>query len=74
MRSFRRLGPNDAQIDSVKRIYFERLEPGETFASLSTKLGKVASEDDLRLLNGYYPKGEAEPGTWIKLLRKDEVK
>ena len=73
MRSFRRLGPKDAQIDSVKRIYFERLEPGDTFASLSAKLGSVVSEDELRLLNGYYPKGEAEPGTWIKLLRKDGV-
>lgn len=30
-----------------------------------------AAEDDLRLLNGFYPKGEAELGTWIKLLKRD---
>lgn len=73
MRTFRRLGPKDKQIDAVKRIYYERLEPGDTFESLSVKLGSIASEDQLRLLNGYYPKGEAEPGTWLKLLRKEEV-
>ena len=73
IRSFRRLGPKDQTIDSVLRVFYERLEPGDTFASLSKRLGKIASEDELRLLNGYYPKGEAEPGTWIKLLKKDGV-
>jgi len=73
IKSFRRVGPKDQVIDSVKRIYFERLEPGDTFESLSKRLGSLASEDDLRLLNGYYPKGEAEPGTWLKLVEKDAV-
>jgi len=72
IRTFRRVGPKDKQVDSVLRIYHERLEPGDTFSSLSQRLGKIASEDELRLLNGYYPKGEAEPGTWLKLLKKDD--
>ena len=72
IRTFRRLGLKDKQVDSVRRIFHERLEPGDTFASLSQRLGKIASEDELRLLNGYYPKGEAEPGTWLKLLKKDD--
>lgn len=73
IRTFRRLGPKDKQVDSVLRIYYERLEPGDTFESLSRRLGKIASEEEIRLLNGYYPKGEAEPGTWLKLLTKDQI-
>jgi len=72
IRTFRRIGPKDKQVDSVLRIYHERLEPGDTFQSLARRLGRIASEEELRLLNGYYPKGEAEPGTWLKLLKKDD--
>ena len=30
-------------------------------------------EIELRVINGYYPKGEPEPGTWIKKLRKEKI-
>lgn len=71
IRSFRRLAPEDKAIDSVLRIDYQRLEPGETFSSLAKSMEGKAAEDDLRLLNGFYPKGEAELGTWIKLLKRD---
>ncbi|MBX2849870.1 MAG: M48 family metalloprotease [Acidiferrobacterales bacterium] len=73
IRSFRRLAPQDEVIESIRRIRYERLEPGDTFASISKRLGKVASEDELRLLNGFYPKGEPEPGRWIKVLEKENI-
>jgi predicted Zn-dependent protease len=30
---------------------------------------KPYPEEMLRLVNGYYPKGEPEPGEWIKVFR-----
>lgn len=73
IRSFRRATRQDLSTDSVKRIYYKRLEPGETFASLASdrQLGKY-TESYLRVMNGYYPKGEAEPGTYIKLVKSGE--
>ena len=56
--------------DTVHRIFYHRLEPGETFADLAADkaLGKY-TEQQLRLINGYYPTGEPEPGTWIKMAK-----
>ncbi|MFT5136652.1 MAG: putative Zn-dependent protease [Arenicella sp.] len=70
IKSFRRAARQDLSPDAVKRIYFKRLEPGETFATLARdrQLGKY-TELYLRVMNGYYPKGEAEPGTYIKLVK-----
>jgi len=67
--SFRRATRNDLSPSEVKRLTFQRLEPGETFTSLaqSRELGKY-TEDYFRVMNGYYPKGEAEPGTYIKIV------
>lgn len=73
--SFRRLHPNDKNLTEIKRIYFEQLKPGESFASIADDKTdeNVASEPELRVINGYFPKGEAEPGTWIKKVRKVKV-
>jgi predicted Zn-dependent protease len=70
INSFRRATRQDLSPDSVKRIYYKRLEPGETFAVLAKdqQLGKY-TESYLRVMNGYYPKGEAEPGTYIKMVK-----
>jgi predicted Zn-dependent protease len=70
IKSFRRATRQDLSPDAVKRIYYKRLEPGETFATLAKdqQLGKY-TESYLRVMNGYYPKGEAEPGTYIKMVK-----
>ncbi len=71
--SFRRATRNDLSPSEVKRLTFKRLEPGETFATLakSRELGKY-TEEYLRAMNGYYPKGEAEPGTYIKIVESSK--
>lgn len=73
IKSFRRAGRQDISPDEVKRVKFKRLEPGETFASLaaSRELGRY-TEDYLRVMNGYYPKGEPEPGTYVKIVVSGE--
>jgi len=76
IRSFRRMTPKDKTANYVSRISYQRLKPGDTFASLAKGLQpEIAdAEAELRVINGYYPKGEAEPGTWIKMLIKEEIK
>lgn len=69
IESFRRASAGDFPSTKVARIYYKRLEPGETFASLAMNqvLGPL-TEQSLRLMNGYFPNGEPEPGTWMKLV------
>jgi len=75
IRSFRRMTPKDKTATHVTKISYERLKPGDTFASLAKDLEPEIknAETELRVINGYYPKGEAEPGTWIKMLRKEKI-
>lgn len=78
IKNFRRMTPQDRTKTEVTRIFYERLEPGETFAAIAaeTDKGQVkaeGTEELLRIINGYYPRGEAEPGTWIKKLKKVKV-
>lgn len=70
IKSFRRAETYDFPPDNVYRIYYHRLEPGETFADLAADqvIGRN-TEQQLRLINGYYPSGEPEPGTWMKMIR-----
>jgi len=70
IESFRRAEARDFPPEKVYRIYYHRLQPGETFADLAANniLGRY-TEEELRLLNGYYPSGEPQPGTWIKLVQ-----
>ena len=75
IRSFRRMNPKDRTTGYVTKVYYERLAPGESFASLAVDFEDELedAEAELRVLNGYYPKGEAEPGTWIKKLRREKI-
>ena len=75
IRSFRRMTAKDKTAEHVTKISYERLKPGDTFASLAKELDSSIdnAENQLRVINGYYPKGEAEPGTWIKMLRKEKI-
>lgn len=70
--SFRRVTRADLPSSETKRITYTRLEPGENFSVLAKRIGKVDGipdlENYLRLLNGYYPKGEPEPGTYLKII------
>jgi len=68
--SFRRAEPADFPPDRVYTIDYHRLKPGETFSDLASNntLGRY-TEEELRLLNGFYPSGEPQPGTWLKVVK-----
>lgn len=71
INSFRRASQADYPPENLRQIYYRRLMPGETFIDLAQEnrqaLGNSA-EDLLRLINGYYPTGQPQPGTWMKLV------
>ena len=70
IETFRRAVRSDFPPESLQTITYKRFEPGDTFADLAKdkELGEL-TEQYLRLINGYYPKGQPEPGTWVKVIR-----
>lgn len=70
VESLRKLKGNERKLASAQKIQITKAKPGDTVAKLAKKttLGKYA-EQQLRLLNGWYPDGEPEPGQLIKLVR-----
>ncbi len=71
VRSFRPVrsrGPSKAP--KAKAIKYVKANSRTTFSELArhVKLGRY-TEEQLRLLNGYYPRGEPKPGEWIKIVK-----
>ncbi len=68
--SFRALRPVDRDAVLALQLRWVRAEPGVTFAQLATvsPVGAYA-EEQLRLLNGTYPRGEPRPGDWIRIVQ-----
>ncbi|WP_295798492.1 M48 family metalloprotease [uncultured Microbulbifer sp.] len=70
IRSFRPLRKSDIVQPDIKRVRYVRANDKTTFSSLARhmEIGDYA-EEQLRLLNGYYPRGEPKPGEWIKIVQ-----
>ncbi len=70
IRSFRPLLPEEHARAEGKRIVYIKAKAGTTYAKLASEstINEYA-EDQLRLLNGDYPKAEPKPGEWIKIVR-----
>jgi predicted Zn-dependent protease len=70
IRSFRTMSTTDRDAVLGIRIHYIEAPEGMTFARLAeTSPIKPWGEELLRVVNGYYPRGEPEPGEWIKVLR-----
>ncbi len=70
IRSFRPSRTPRKLSGNNKTLHYVKANDRTTFAKLAqhVELGKHA-EDQLRLLNGYYPRGEPVPGEWIKIVQ-----
>lgn len=70
IRSFRPLRQTDIAKPDIKRVRYVQANDKTTFSSLARhmEIGEYA-EEQLRLLNGYYPRGEPKPGEWIKIVQ-----
>jgi predicted Zn-dependent protease len=67
--SFRPLFPKEKKRRESLTLTYVQVPRGATFASLSTGIRIPDAENQLRLINGYYPGGEPRTGDWIKVLR-----
>lgn len=70
IRSFHPLSKRALKERKPKTIHYVKATGNTTFSRLARhlKLGKFG-EDELRIINGYYPAGEPKVGEWIKLIQ-----
>ena len=67
--SFRPLRPADRDAVLAMQMRYVRAEPGAGFAQLAAQSPlRAYAEEQLRLLNGAYPRGEPQPGEWLKII------
>ena len=67
--SFRPLFPKEKKRGESHVLDYVQVPRGTTFSSLSAGVRIPDAENQLRLINGYYPNGEPRTGDWIKVLR-----
>lgn len=70
IRSFQPVRTSNTTARKTLSIHYVRANKNTTFSALG-RLSSIRSypEEELRLLNGYYPRGEPKPGEWIKIIR-----
>ncbi len=69
VESFRPIHPNERQTGKPHFIHYIQVPRGATLASLAVGIRIPDAESRLRLLNGFYPRGEPRTGDWIKVIR-----
>lgn len=69
IRSFRPLAPREKITGQSRNIHYVQVPRGATIKSLATSARMRDAEDQLRLINGYWPSGEPRIGDWIKVIR-----
>jgi predicted Zn-dependent protease len=69
IQSFRPLAAKEKVRGDSRNIQYVQVPRGATIKSLSTSARVSNAEDQLRLINGYYPAGEPRIGDWIKVIR-----
>lgn len=68
--SFKPRSSREMQTQNPQAIYYVKAKAGATYARLSQHLGLGRyGVDQLRLINGDYPRGEPSVGKWIKIIR-----
>lgn len=69
VKSFRPMGKNEIKKGKARAIHWIQAPRGTTFAKLATSVPIDNAEIILRLINGYYPRGEPRTADWIKVIR-----
>ena len=68
--SFKPRSMRELQNQKPQAIYYVKAKAGATYARLAQHLGLGRyGVDQLRLINGDYPRGEPTTGQWIKIIR-----
>ncbi|MEK9542877.1 MAG: M48 family metalloprotease [Luminiphilus sp.] len=69
IESFRPLVAKEKAKGPSRTLHYVQVPRGATLESLSSGARIPDAEDQLRLINGYYPVGEPRIGDWIKTIR-----
>ena len=69
IQSFRPLAPREKQTGRPMTVQYIQVPRGATMETLAASLRIPYAEDQLRLINGLYPRGEPRTGDWIKVIR-----
>ena len=69
IRSFRPLVAKEKISSDSRNLHYVQVPRGATLKSLSSSAQIPDAEDQLRLINGYYPSGEPRIGDWVKVIR-----
>jgi len=69
VESFRPMHPKERQSGPAHYIHYIQVPRGATLASLAAGIRIPDAEAYLRLINGFYPRGEPRTGDWIKVIR-----
>ncbi len=67
--SFRPLTGREKITGTSHTLHYIQAPRGATFASLASSVKLPDAENQLRLINGYYPTGEPRTGDWVKVIR-----
>ena len=71
IKSFRPMKPTEREPGNRQYLTWVQAQPGDTFATLAQGVKIPDAENQLRLMNGYYPRGEPRAGDWIKTVAED---
>ena len=69
IESFRPMDPRERQTGTPRYLGYIQVPRGATLASLAASTRIPDAENQLRLINGYYPRGEPRTGDWIKIIK-----
>jgi predicted Zn-dependent protease len=69
VESFRPMHPKERESSDHHYIHYIQVPRGATLASLAAGIRIPDTEAILRLINGFYPRGEPRTGDWIKVIR-----
>jgi len=69
IESFRPLHPREKDTGQPKSIHYIQVPRGATMESLAAGIRIPDAENQLRLINGFYPRGEPRTGDWIKIIK-----
>ncbi len=70
IESFRPMKKSEREGKKQQHISWIQADNTTTFASLARGVRIPDAENQLRLINGYYPSGEPRSGDWIKIVKQ----
>ncbi|MCR9106679.1 MAG: M48 family metalloprotease [Gammaproteobacteria bacterium] len=68
IESFRPIFASEKKVGQGQFIRYIQVPRGATMASIAAQLSIPDAENQIRLINGFYPRGEPRTGDWIKII------